>query len=128
MSLLNKIKSNALYFETKKELKKIMTKMDYTFDFLIQNLNLKYIHTYIYEKKNYCKMFYFIFELLNIRVDDMMLILIFMNFFLQAQFMYCIIFYSFEHGLNSCNILKKLRECSLEGILQLFQITRTPNT
>ena len=28
-----------------------MTKMDYTFDFLIQDLNLKYIHTHIYEKK-----------------------------------------------------------------------------
>ena len=41
--------------------KKKKTKMDHTFDFLIQDLNLKYIHTFM--KKNYCKMFYLEFHI-----------------------------------------------------------------
>ena len=73
-------------------------------------------------------MFYFIFELLNIRVDDMVLVPIFTHIFLQAQFMYCIIFYSFKHGLSSCNILEKLRECGLEGMSRfLLDILHEPN-
>ena len=35
--------------------------MDHTFDFLIQDLNLKYIHTFM--KKNYWKMFYLEFHI-----------------------------------------------------------------
>ena len=35
--------------------------------------------------------------------------------FLWAQFMYYIIFYSFKHDPNPCNILEKLRKCGLES-------------
>ena len=37
---------------------------------------------------------------------------------LLAQFIYCVIFYSFKHGPSPCDILGKLRKCGLEG--QLF--------
>ena len=37
-----------------------------------------------------------------------------------AQFIYCIIFYSFKHGLSPWDILGKLRKCGLEGMSQFF--------
>ena len=36
--------------------------------------------------------------------------------FLWVQFMYYIIFYSFKHDPNSCNLWKILRMCGLEGM------------
>ena len=38
------------------------------------------------------------------------------TFFLQAQFMYYVLFYSFKHGLNPCDLLGKLRKCGLEDM------------
>ena len=56
------------------------------------------------------------------------LIPIFTHIFLQAQFMYCIIFYSFKHGPSLCNILEKLRESGLEGMSRfLLDIWHEPN-
>ena len=53
---------NCVEIKRKENLKKKkMTKMDHTFDFFIQDLNLKYIHTFM--KKNYWKMFYLEFHI-----------------------------------------------------------------
>ena len=34
---------------------------------------------------------------------------------LWAQFMYCIIFYSFKHGLSPCNLLREIEEVWFRG-------------
>ena len=39
---------------------------------------------------------------------------------LWAQFIYCIIFYSFKHDPSPCDILGKLRKCGLEGMGQFL--------
>ena len=46
-----------------------------------------------------------------------------LHILLKAQFMYCNIFYSFKYGPNPCNILEKLRECSLESMSWVGQGT-----
>ena len=38
------------------------------------------------------------------------------HIFLQAQFMYYVLFYSFKYGPSPCDLLGKLRKCDLEGM------------
>ena len=50
------------------------------------------------------------------------------TFFLQAQFMYYVLFYSFKYGPSPCDLWWKLRKCGLEGMSRfLSELLHEPN-
>ena len=57
-----------------------------------------------------------------------LLIPIFTTHFIQAQFMYYILFYSFKHDPSLCELWEKLRKCGLEGMGRfLSDLLREPS-
>ena len=51
------------------------------------------------------------------------------TFFLQAQFMYYVLFYSFKYGPSPCDLWWKLRKCGLEGMSRfLSKLLHEPNS